>query len=230
MNEASSFIRGELAERLDLRHTPILEFVYDESIEYANKIENIIKEMKEKYNVEVLKQMSFNNTYALAVTQETANRYNLKTISDLTRVSKDLTIAPTLEFINREDGLPGLEKTYGLEFKDTIGIDGSPRYTALLNDSAQVIDAFTTDGLLKKFNLVVLEDDKSFFPPYNAIPLVREEILEKYPEIENILNNLGTYLTDEVMQDLNYQVDELGQSPEKVATDFLNVIDVTKEK
>ena len=186
--------------------------------------------MKEKYNVEVLKQMSFNNTYALAVTKETANKYNLKTISDLTRVSKDLTIAPTLEFINREDGLPGLEKTYGLEFKDTIGIDGSPRYTALLNDSAQVIDAFTTDGLLKKFNLVVLEDDKSFFPPYNAIPLVREEILEKYPEIENILNNLGTYLTDEVMQDLNYQVDELGQSPEKVATDFLNVIDVTKEK
>ena len=205
-----------------LNHKPIsdVEKVY----------QTVKKEMKEKYNVEVLKQMSFNNTYALAVTQETANRYNLKTISDLTRVSKDLTIAPTLEFINREDGLPGLEKTYGLEFKDTIGIDGSPRYTALLNDSAQVIDAFTTDGLLKKFNLVVLEDDKSFFPPYNAIPLVREEILEKYPEIENILNNLGTYLTDEVMQDLNYQVDELGQSPEKVATDFLNVIDVTKEK
>ena len=205
-----------------LNHKPIsdIEKVY----------QTVKKEMKEKYNVEVLKQMSFNNTYALAVTKETANKYNLKTISDLTRVSKDLTIAPTLEFINREDGLPGLEKTYGLEFKDTIGIDGSPRYTALLNDSAQVIDAFTTDGLLKKFNLVVLEDDKSFFPPYNAIPLVRKDILEKYPEIENILNNLGTYLTDEVMQDLNYQVDELGQSPEKVATDFLNVIDVTKEK
>ena len=76
----------------------------------------------------------------------------------------------------------------------------------------------------------MLEDDKNFFPPYNAIPLVREEALEKYPEIETILNNLGTYLTDEVMQDLNYQVDELGKSPEKVATDFLSVIDVTKEK
>ena len=91
-------------------------------------------------------------------------------------------------------------------------------------------DAFTTDGLLKKFDLVVLEDDKNFFPPYNAIPLVREETLEQYPEIEPILNKLGTYLTDEVMQDLNYQVDELGNRPEKVATDFLDVIDLTTEK
>ena len=164
--------------------------------------------------------------HALSVMEQ---KYNLKTISDLKRISRNLTIAPTLEFINREDGLPGLKKEYNLEFKDTIGIDGSPRYTALLNNDAQVIDAFTTDGLLKKFDLVVLEDDKSFFPPYNAIPLVREETLEKYPEIEPILNNLGTYLTDEVMQDLNYQVDELGKSPEKVASDFLNVIDVTSK-
>ena len=182
--------------------------------------------MKEKYDIEVLNQMAFNNTYALAVTKETAQRYNLTTISDLTKVSQNLVIAPTLEFINREDGLPGLEREYGLTFKDTIGIDGSPRYTALENNNAQVIDAFTTDGLLKKFNLVVLEDDKSFFPPYNAIPLVRSNILEEYPEIEDVLNALGPYLTDEVMQDLNYQVDELGTSPEKVATDFLNVIDL----
>ena len=171
--------------------------------------------------------MAFNNTYALAVTKQTAQKYNLKTISDLVNVSKKLTIAPTLEFINREDGLPGLEKAYGLTFKDIIGIDGSPRYTALLNDNAQVIDAFTTDGLLKKFDLVVLEDDKNFFPPYNAIPLIREDILKKYPELAGILNKLGTYLTDEAMQDLNYQVDELGTNPETVAINFLNVIDLT---
>lgn len=187
----------------------------------------IKKEMKEKYDIEVLNQMAFNNTYALAVTKETAQKYNLATISDLTRVSNDLIIAPTLEFINREDGLPGLEKEYGLSFKDTIGIDGSPRYTALQNNNAQVIDAFTTDGLLKKFNLVVLEDDKNFFPPYYAIPLVRSDTLKEYPEIEKVLNALGPYLTDEVMQDLNYQVDELGKSPEKVATDFLNMINLT---
>ncbi|MDD6757021.1 MAG: glycine betaine ABC transporter substrate-binding protein [bacterium] len=213
---------------IDYAGTDYTDILKHKPISDVNKVYKTIKEeMKEKYNVEVLNQMAFNNTYALAVTKETAEKYNLKTISDLTRVANDFIIAPTLEFINREDGLPGLEKEYGLNFKDTIGIDGSPRYTALQNNNAQVIDAFTTDGLLKKFNLTVLEDDKNFFPPYYAIPLVRSDTLKEYPEIEKILNALGPYLTDEVMQDLNYQVDELGKSPEKVATDFLNMINLT---
>ncbi len=213
---------------IDYAGTDYTDILKHKPISDVNKVyQTIKKEMKEKYNVEVLKQMAFNNTYALAVTKSTAKKYNLKTISDLEKVSKELIIAPTLEFINREDGLPGLEKKYGLTFKDTIGIDGSPRYTAIQNNNAQVIDAFTTDGLLKKFDLTVLEDDKNFFPPYYAIPLVRKDILEKYPEIEEVLNELGQYLTDKVMQDLNYQVDELGKNPEKVATDFLNMIDLT---
>ena len=213
---------------IDYAGTDYTDILKHKPISDVDKVYKTIKEeLKEKYNVEVLNQMAFNNTYALAVTKETAEKYNLKTISDLTRVANDFIIAPTLEFINREDGLPGLEKEYGLNFKDTIGIDGSPRYTALQNNNAQVIDAFTTDGLLKKFNLTVLEDDKNFFPPYYAIPLVRSDTLKEYPEIEKILNALGPYLTDEVMQDLNYQVDELGKSPEKVATDFLNMINLT---
>lgn len=213
---------------IDYAGTDYTDILDHKPISDVDKVyKTIKKEMKQKYNIEVLDQMAFNNTYALAVTKETAEQYNLKTISDLTRVSNELTIAPTLEFINREDGLPGLKKAYGLEFKDTIGIDGSPRYTALQNNNAQVIDAFTTDGLLRKFNLVVLEDDKNFFPPYNAIPLVRGDTLKEYPEIEDILNKLGTYLTDEVMQDLNYQVDELGNSPEQVAINYLNMIDLT---
>ena len=213
---------------IDYAGTDYTDILNHKPISDVDKVyKTIKKEMKQKYNIEVLDQMAFNNTYALAVTKETAEQYNLKTISDLTRVSNELTIAPTLEFINREDGLPGLKKAYGLEFKDTIGIDGSPRYTALQNNNAQVIDAFTTDGLLRKFNLVVLEDDKNFFPPYNAIPLVRSDTLKEYPEIEDILNKLGTYLTDEVMQDLNYQVDELGNSPEQVAINYLNMIDLT---
>lgn len=213
---------------IDYAGTDYTDILKHKPISDVDKVyKTIKKEMKEKYNVEVLNQMAFNNTYALAVTKETAEKYNLKTISDLTRVANDLIIAPTLEFINREDGLPGLKKEYGLNFKDTIGIDGSPRYTALQNNNAQVIDAFTTDGLLKKFNLTVLEDDKNFFPPYYAIPLVRSDTLKEYPEIEKVLNALGPYLTDEVMQDLNYQVDEVGKNPEKVATDFLNMINLT---
>ena len=224
----SALINDNIDLYIDYAGTDYTDILKHKPISDVDKVyKTIKKEMKEKYDIEVLNQMAFNNTYALAVTKETAQKYNLATISDLTRVSNDLIIAPTLEFINREDGLPGLEKEYGLSFKDTIGIDGSPRYTALQNNNAQVIDAFTTDGLLKKFNLVVLEDDKNFFPPYYAIPLVRSDTLKEYPEIEKVLNALGPYLTDEVMQDLNYQVDELGKSPEKVATDFLNMINLT---
>lgn len=224
----SALTNGNIDLYIDYAGTDYTDILKHKPISDIDKVyKTIKKEMKEKYNIEVLDKMAFNNTYALAVTKQTAQKYNLKTISDLTKVSNDLIIAPTLEFINREDGLLGLEKTYGLDFKDTIGIDGSPRYTALLNDNAQVIDAFTTDGLLKKFDLVVLKDDKNFFPPYNAIPLIREDTLKKYPKLAEILNKLGTYLTDEVMQDLNYQVDELGTNPETVAVNFLNVIDLT---
>ena len=108
-----------------------------------------------------------------------------------------------------------------MEYKDVKGIDGSLRYQALEKGDAQVIDAFSTDGLLKKFNLKVLKDDKNFFPPYYAIPIVREETLEKYPEIEEVLEMLEGVITEEDMINMNYQVDEEGKTPENVAHDFL---------
>ena len=169
--------------------------------------------------------MGFNNTYTLAVKRETAEQYNLKTMSDLARVSRNMIISPSLEFINREDGLDRVNSVYGYSFKDVIGIDGSPRYTALINNESDVVDAFATDGLLKKFNLVVLEDDKNAFPPYYAIPIVRNETLEKYPEIEGVLTSLGSKLNNDIMSELNYQVDELGENPRDVAREFLDSID-----
>lgn len=179
------------------------------------------KDFKKLYNINVLKQMGFNNTYVLAVTKETADKYNLSTISDLAKVGKDLKAGTTLEFLNRMDGIPGLTKHYGFQFKDAIGLDGSPRYIALMNEETNVVDAFSTDGLLKKFELVSLQDDKSFFPPYYAIPLMRDEIAEEYPELVPLIETLGDVLTDEVMVALNYKVDELQMEPSVVAREFL---------
>ncbi|AWK52104.1 ABC transporter permease [Clostridium beijerinckii] len=179
------------------------------------------KDYKDKFNVEVLKQMNFNNTYTLAVTKETAEKYNLKTISDVAKVSNGLTATTTLEFLNREDGLIGLSKKYNLNFKDKIGIDGTPRYSALMNKESDIIDAFSTDGLLKKYDLTVLKDDKHFFPPYYAIPIVRSEILEKYPEIKPLVEEVGDLINDDVMSELNYEVDELKKDPKDVAIEFL---------
>ena len=188
----------------------------------VEEVYNTVKsELKEKFGIDVLKQMSFNNTYALATTREIAEKYHLETISDLAQVSDELRAGTTLEFQNREDGLSGLLNHYGFKFKETIGIDGSPRYLALANKQFEVTDAFATDGLLEKFGLVILEDDQQFFPPYYAMPIIREEVLEKYPEIVPVLEDLGAVLTDEVMTELNYKVDELQMQPEKVANDFL---------
>lgn len=188
----------------------------------VEKVYDTVKnDFKEKYDIEVLSQMGFNNTYTLAVKEETAKKYNLESISDLSRVASNLKSGTTLEFLNRDDGFPGLTKEYNFAFNDSIGLDGSSRYTALVNDKVDVIDAFATDGLLKKFELKTLKDDKNFFPPYYAMPIVRGETVEEFPEIAPLLEELSTVLNDTVMMELNYKVDELQIDPADVAREFL---------
>lgn len=179
------------------------------------------RDLKQLHDIDVLKQLGFNNTYVLAVTKETAEKYNLESISDLARIGSKLTAGTTLEFLNREDGLLGIRKLYNFDFKDATGLDGSPRYIALVNKETDVVDAFSTDGLLKKLDLVSLIDDKNFFPPYYAVPLVRGKVIETYPEIVSIIEELGAVLSDEIMIELNYQVDELQLEPDVVARNFL---------
>ena len=188
--------------------------------------QTVVRDFDEKYDLKILKQMAFNNTYTLAVKPETAQEYNLKTFSDLARVSDQMVISPTLEFTNRDDGLPGVMKKYDMDFKKVVAMDSSPRYIALMNGESDVVDAFATDGLLKKFDLTVLEDDQQFFPPYYAVPVIRSDVLEQYPELEDLLSQLGDTLTNEVMSDLNYQVDEEGKDPEAVAHDYLATHDL----
>ena len=132
-----------------------------------------------------------------------------------------MTSGLTFEFTNREDGLSGIQKTYGFQIGQNITLDNAPRYSALQKGDVDVIDAYATDGLLKKFNLRSLKDDQKFFPPYYAMPIIRGEALEQYPEIPAILEELNPLLTDEVMGELNYKVEELQQSPEEVAHEFL---------
>lgn len=179
------------------------------------------KEMAERYGITMLEPMNLNNTYALAVDQNTMERDNLRKMSDLSRVGSSLSAALTLPFLQRADGLKGIEQVYGFNFKNVIAMDGANRYLAMQNGQAQILDAFATDGLLKKFNLYVLEDDKHFFPPYYGVPLIRTETLEQHPELGPLLNELGSRLDNETMQELNYQVDEGNRAPTEVAHEFL---------
>lgn len=179
------------------------------------------KKLRDDVKVEFLEPLGFNNTYAIAVTQETAEKYNLKKISDLVPIASELTCGTTIEFANRVDGLLGLNKKYNTKFKDSKPIDAGLRYTALINNESDLIDAFTTDGLVDKFNLAILEDDKKFFPPYYAAPLIRLDTLEKYPELKDVLNLLAGKITDKKMRKLNYEVDVNSKDPKIVAGEFL---------
>lgn len=179
------------------------------------------KQMRSGHNVQLLDSFGFNNTYVLAVKKETAERYNLKTMSDLTRISHNLRFGCSPEFAAREDGLLGIEKVYGMKFSSINNFSGTLMYTAIISDNVDVITAFSTDGLLQKYDLVLLEDDKHFFPPYYMCPFLNMDTAKEYPELATALNELGGAIDDYTMQGLNYEVVEKGRDRAEVARSFL---------
>lgn len=186
------------------------------------KVFNTVKkDFDTNYKLTWMDQIGFNNTYALAVRQDIADKYSLNTISDLAKVSQNLIIGTTMEFSERVDGLKGLKEKYNLTFKDEKKMDSSVRYTAIDANEIQIVDAFTTDGMIKALNLKVLKDDKSYFPPYFAAPLVSQKLLNKYPDLKTELNKLNGKITDDIMMELNYEVDKQGKDPKDVAHEFL---------
>ena len=204
--------------------TGLVNILKKDSISDPDKVYDVVKrEFSKNYDIELMKPLGFNNTYVIALNKDVAKKNNVNTISELSKISPSLNAGLTMEFANSPDGYPGLQKFYNLNFKNMKGIDGGLRYTALLNNETQVLDAFATDGLLKKFDLQLLKDDKNFFPPYYAVPVVRAETLKKYPELKDVLLLLEGKITDEDMRILNYKVDN-GEKPEKVADDFLRSI------
>lgn len=135
-------------------------------------------------------------------------------------ISSKMVAGFTPEFMGRSDGYLGLKNKYGLRMR-TVVISDAVMYKAAYEKQLDVISGYSTDGRLKAYDLVVLNDDKTIFPPYFAAPIVREEVLQKYPELEPTLNILSGRINDSIMTELNYRVDYLKQSPEKVAMDFL---------
>lgn len=212
---------GDIDMYVEYTGTGLVNIMKDKVTGDSDEVYNRVKDYFHKnYGIEWLEPLGFNNTFVLGVKQETAQEYNLNSISDLAKVSSGLNFGPTMEFANREDGYLGLKKLYNLNFSGVKGIDGGLRYAALGEGEIDVTNAFSTDGLIEKFDLKLLEDDKNFFPPYHAVPIVREDTLEKYPELKPIINKLSGTITDEDMRNLNYRVDN-GEEPRKVAEDFL---------
>ena len=176
--------------------------------------------IKQQDDLALLKPMAYQNTYAVAVPRKIAQEYGLKTISDLKKVEGQLKAGFTLEFNDREDGNKGLQKVYGLHLQVST-MEPALRYQAIQSGDIQITDAYSTDAELARYDLVVLEDDKQLFPPYQGAPLMKEALLKKHPELEAVLNKLAGKITEAQMSQMNYQVGVEGKPAAKVARDFL---------
>jgi osmoprotectant transport system substrate-binding protein len=175
-----------------------------------------------------LQPAPLNNTYVLVVRPETAEQHNLKTLSDLARVSRQLTLAAGAEFRDRPDGLPGLRATYGMEFAADRQFATPLKYEALRQKRVNVVSAFATDGQISADKLVALVDDKRLWPPYNVAPVIRMQAVQAHPHVVDVLNRVNGLLTDAVMSELNFRVDGKREEPKAVARDFLRKHDFVK--
>ena len=175
------------------------------------------------YQLKVLGKLGFENTYAIGVPEDLAEEYGLETISDLIPIADQLTFGAEQEFFTLEGSMKydPFVKFYGLNFQDAVSVDMGLKYSAIENGSFDVAVVYSTDGLNKKVGLKVLEDDQSFFPDYNGVFLVRDDLLEKYPEVADILNQLAGKIPTEQMAELTYQVDVEGRTVDEVAREFL---------
>ncbi|WDV46552.1 glycine betaine ABC transporter substrate-binding protein [Clostridiaceae bacterium M8S5] len=183
--------------------------------------ESVKAKYKKKYDIQWLGLYGFNNEFGLAVKRELAEEYNLKNYSDLAKISDQLIFAAEYDFYERDDGYPNLAKEYDFKFKDKKDVDLGLKYQAIAEGKVDVINVFSTDGRLKENNLVVLEDDKKYFPPYSIATLVRSQTLKKYPQIEKVLKPLEGRINNEEIIHMNYLVEIEKKDPKDVAIEFL---------
>jgi osmoprotectant transport system permease protein len=181
----------------------------------------VATEFERRWGARWLPPLGFENTYAIAVRRETAERFRLRTLGDLARVGPRLTAGFTPDFIGRSDGLPGLTKAYGLGLGGVRALLPAVKYQALAAGRVDVIDGYSTDGFIARYDLVVLQDDRRFFPPYQAAALVGSRLQREAPGALLALTELSGRFSEELMRRLNRRV-EVDQEPvARVATDAL---------
>lgn len=182
----------------------------------------VSREFERRYALVWLEPSPMNDSQALATTRAISAKRNLKTLSQCARQSPQLRLATIQEFLARPDGLPGLQRFYGgFQFAAVRTYDIALKYRALLEGKADVATAFSTDGTIATSDLVLLDDDRHFWPAYNIAPVVRKATLEKRPEIAEVLNRVSVAITDRVAREMNAAVEGAQQDPVDVASAFL---------
>lgn len=212
----------------DYTGTGLVTYLGQDPIQDGNESFEKLNEVDQAENGITWTNLSeVDNTYAVTMRAEQADELGIKTLSDFAAYINDnpggLRMATNAEFLNRPDGIPGVEETYGFKFtNDSIHeMDLGLTYAALNNGEVDASVATATDSRIVEFDLVLLEDDQGFFPAYNAAIAMTTDIYEKYPEIEEIFEPLAELLDSDTMRALNYQVDIEDRNETDVAREFL---------
>lgn len=163
----------------------------------------------------------FNNSYSFGIRKDLADELNIKTFSDLAKYSNDLNFGAEYDFFQREDGFNSVKDYYNLNFKKVVDMDNGLKYQALFSKKLDVMTVFTTDGQISHEGILVLEDDKQFYPRYMAGLVVRNDILKKYPQLNEILHTIENKISEKDMSTLNYKVEVEKENPRDVARKFL---------
>ncbi|NJS08957.1 MAG: ABC transporter substrate-binding protein [Microcoleus sp. CSU_2_2] len=218
-----SLTAGKIDLYVEYTGTAFSNILKQKPISDPKKVFNYLKqEYPKQFKAEWIEPLGFNNSFAIIVRGDDAKQLNLQSLSQLGQAAPKLRAGFGPEFKDREDGFPGLAKTYGIKFAEEpkellLGL----LYQALQQKEVDVIAGSTTDGLIQSLGLVVLKDDKNYFPPYEAVPVVRSQVLEKYPELRSVIAELGGKISEADMRQLNYQVDKKQQEAGQVAQEFL---------
>lgn len=218
-----ALVAGEIDLYPEYTGTALSAVVKGDPSTDADKVYNEVKDFYAgKFDLTWLKPTGINNGYVIVVRGDTAQKDDLKTISDIAKVSGTLVFGGGPEFPERQDGLPGLKRVYGAEFKEfkqfpKLGL----RYDALVQKDIDVVNGAATDAQIALQNLVVLEDDKGLFPPYYVAPIVRRQVLDANPKVAELLESVGSLLDNETMRKLNARVENDHEEAADVAASFL---------
>ncbi len=218
-----SMIEGEIDIYAEYTGTAWLTVLDEEPIEDPDELFAAVKAAyADEFNIHWMDRYGFNNGFGIAMRRDDAEAMGIETYSDLFEQQAGLTFAANPDFFERSDGYDGLLERYDADpFDDVVEMNIGLAYTALANQEADVIISWTTDGQLQHYDLKILEDDLQFFITYHAATLIRQEILDEFPEIEPALAKLVDAIDDAAMIEMNYRV-EIGQEdPGDVARDFM---------
>lgn len=205
---------GTVLETLAKKPQQTSGLTANETYKKARKI------MAQQDDIELLRPMKYNNSYALAVQDKFKKEHHLQKISDLNNVQSILNGGMTLEFIDRGDGLKGIKQKYGLDFP-VKSMEPALRYQAINKDRINIVDAYSTDSELRQYHLSILKDDKHMFPTYQGAPMMTKDFAQKHPQVSKSLNKLAGKITEKEMQEMNYEVNVQEKAPATVAHQYL---------